>query len=137
MNSARAFRRECRGGAAVATPYGFQFLIARYLRQVLGCPADRTGYAVVPIAVVSLGISVRVINRFGECRVLLAVRTSPVPVNGVYVRHARAGDAGLVSGLSNTTAPIASPRAARPRRPRPPGTTWSSGSARLLSPRRC
>jgi EmrB/QacA subfamily drug resistance transporter len=59
----------------VAAMFGFQFLIVLYLRQVLGYSAERTGFAMVPvaaaIAVISLGVSARVTRRFGERPVLL------------------------------------------------------------------
>lgn len=60
----------------VAGMFGFQFLIALYLRDVLGYNPLGTGLALLPasvtIAVVSLGVSGRLVSRFGPVRVLTA-----------------------------------------------------------------
>jgi EmrB/QacA subfamily drug resistance transporter len=59
----------------VAAAFGFQFLVVLYLRLVLGLSAEATGLAMLPvaltIAVVSLAVSARVTQRFGERAVLL------------------------------------------------------------------
>ncbi|GIL31937.1 MFS transporter [Actinocatenispora comari] len=61
---------------AIAGMFGFQFLIALYLREVLGYDPLHTGLALLPtsltIAVVSLGVSARLVARFGPVRVLAA-----------------------------------------------------------------
>ncbi|MFB7469353.1 DHA2 family efflux MFS transporter permease subunit [Kitasatospora sp. NPDC056184] len=60
----------------VAGLFGFQFCTALYFRNVLGYDALRTGLAFLPapitIAVVSLGLAVRLNRRFGPRRVLVA-----------------------------------------------------------------
>ncbi|WP_435155435.1 MFS transporter [Amycolatopsis sacchari] len=62
-------------GLLIAAMFGFQFLVVLHLRQVLGYTAEWTGLAMVPvaaaIAVVSIAVSARVTNRFGERTVLL------------------------------------------------------------------
>ncbi len=59
----------------VSALFGFQVLIALYLQHVLGYGAADTGLAMLPsglmIGVVSLGLSARLIARFGLRRVLL------------------------------------------------------------------
>ncbi|MEO3746623.1 MFS transporter [Plantactinospora sp. B5E13] len=125
----------------VAACFTFQVLLTLYLQRVLGYGAAETGLAMLPAAVVigtvSLGVSARLINRFGERRVLLTGLLlltgvlgllSRLPVNGSYpadvlpamlltagfglalpaltalgMSGARADDAGLASGLFNTT----------------------------------
>lgn len=56
--------------------FGFMFTTVLYLRQVAELSAQSTGVAMIPpaaaIAVVSLGLSAKLITRFGERRVLLA-----------------------------------------------------------------
>jgi EmrB/QacA subfamily drug resistance transporter len=58
----------------VAGLFGFQFLIALFLQQVLGYDAARSGLAMLPvtiaIAVCSLGLSGRLNQRFGAGQVL-------------------------------------------------------------------
>ncbi|MFB7517597.1 MFS transporter [Streptomyces sp. NPDC056144] len=60
----------------VAALFSFQILVALYLQKVLGYGAAETGLAMLPaavvIGVVSLGVSARLIARFGERAVLLA-----------------------------------------------------------------
>lgn len=60
----------------VAALFSFQVLVALHLQKVLGYGAARTGFAMLPAAVVigavSLGVSARLNARFGERRVLLA-----------------------------------------------------------------
>jgi EmrB/QacA subfamily drug resistance transporter len=128
----------------VAACFAFQILVALYLQNVLGYGATGTGLAMLPaaavIGLVSLGVSARLIARFGERTVLLAGIVLLVGVLGLLVRvpvHARyvtdllpvmlltAGfglalpalttlgmsgaredDAGLASGLFNTTQQI-------------------------------
>ncbi|BCJ38695.1 MFS transporter [Actinocatenispora thailandica] len=73
--------RSVAGGNAVqllmiAGMFGFQFLVALYLREVLGYDPLHTGLALLPasltIAVVSLGVSGRLVARFGPVRMLAA-----------------------------------------------------------------
>jgi EmrB/QacA subfamily drug resistance transporter len=128
----------------VAALFSFQILVAQYLQNVLGYGAAGTGLAMLPaagvIGVVSLGVSARLIARFGPRTVLLAGLVLLIGVLGLLVRvpvHARyltdllpvmllaagfglalpalttlgmsgAGeaDAGLASGLFNTTQQI-------------------------------
>ncbi|MFJ2788795.1 MULTISPECIES: MFS transporter [unclassified Streptomyces] len=128
----------------VAALFSFQVLVALYLQKVLGYGATGTGLAMLPAAVVigavSLGVSARLITRFGERNVLLTGLLMLVGVLGLLVRvpvHASyvtdllpvmllaAGfglalpaltglamsgtedaDAGLASGLFNTTQQI-------------------------------
>ena len=125
----------------VAATFAFQVLIALYLQRVLGYGAAGTGLAMLPAAViigaVSLGVSARLIARFGERTVLLAGLVlltgmlgllARVPVRANYLLDvlpvlllaagfglalpaltafgmsgARPDDAGVVSGLFNTT----------------------------------
>ncbi|MFE6978057.1 MFS transporter [Streptomyces sp. NPDC057682] len=60
----------------VAALFSFQILVALYLQRVRGYGATATGLAMLPAALtigaVSLGISARLIARFGERRVLAA-----------------------------------------------------------------
>ncbi|HVW43190.1 MAG TPA: DHA2 family efflux MFS transporter permease subunit [Amycolatopsis sp.] len=85
------------GALLFAAMFGFQFLIVLYLRQVLDFSAEQTGFAMVPaaasIAVISLGVSAPVTNRFGERPVLLSglgliitglVLLARAPVDGSY-----------------------------------------------------
>ncbi|MFF4987120.1 MFS transporter [Streptosporangium saharense] len=128
----------------VAALFSFQILLALYLQRVLGYGAARTGFAMLPaavvIGVVSLGVSARLNVRFGERRVLLAGLVLLVVLLGLLVRlpvradyvtdllpvmllaagfglalpalttlgmsGAGEGDAGLASGLFNTTQQI-------------------------------
>ncbi|MFJ5834775.1 MFS transporter [Streptomyces sp. NPDC093089] len=128
----------------VAALFSFQILVALYLQKVLGYGAAGTGLAMLPAAVVigavSLGVSARLIARFGERTVLLTGIAMLVGVLGLLTRvpvHASyatdllpvmllaAGfglalpaltslamsgadeaDAGLASGLFNTTQQI-------------------------------
>ncbi|QES10706.1 MFS transporter [Streptomyces venezuelae] len=128
----------------VAALFSFQILVALYLQKVLGYGAAATGLAMLPaaavIGAVSLGVSARLIARFGERNVLLTGLLLLVGVLGLLVRvpvHAdyvtdllpvmllAAGfglalpaltslamsgaeerDAGLASGLFNTTQQI-------------------------------
>ena len=125
----------------VAACFAFQILLALYLQKVQHYSAAGTGLAMLPaaavIGVVSLGVSARLIARFGERPVLVAGLTlllglflalSRLPVDASYPRHllpallltsgfglalpaltalgmsgARPDDAGLASGLFNTT----------------------------------
>lgn len=63
----------------IAAMFGFQFLAALYLRQVLGYGPVLTGLAFLPtpvlIAVISLGLSARINARFGLLPALLAGTT--------------------------------------------------------------
>ncbi|MFB6841408.1 MFS transporter [Streptomyces sp. NPDC056361] len=128
----------------VAALFSFQILVALYLQKVLGYGAAETGLAMLPaaavIGAVSLGVSARLIARFGERTVLLTGIAMLVGVLGLLTRvpvHASyatdllpvmllaAGfglalpaltslamsgadeaDAGLASGLFNTTQQI-------------------------------
>lgn len=128
----------------VAALFSFQVLVALYLQNVRGYGAAETGLAMLPAAVVigavSLGVSARLIARFGERAVLLtglALLTVllallvRVPVHAAYVTDllpvmllaagfglalpaltslgmsgAGEADAGLASGLFNTTQQI-------------------------------
>ena len=60
----------------VAALFSFQVIVALYLQNVRGYGAAETGLAMLPAAViigaVSLGVSARLIGRFGERTVLLA-----------------------------------------------------------------
>jgi EmrB/QacA subfamily drug resistance transporter len=60
----------------VAAMFGFQFLVALYLQRVLGYDPARTGLAFLPITLViaatAIGLSARLIARFGPRAVLLA-----------------------------------------------------------------
>ncbi|NGN64100.1 MFS transporter [Streptomyces sp. A7024] len=128
----------------VAALFSFQVLVALYLQKVLGYGAAETGLAMLPaaviIGVVSLGVSTRLIGRYGERAVLLtglALLTvllgllTRLPVQANYVTDllpvmllaagfglalpaltslgmsgASESDAGLASGLFNTTQQI-------------------------------
>ncbi|MEV8589571.1 MFS transporter [Streptomyces sp. NPDC051180] len=128
----------------VAALFSFQVLVALYLQKVLGYGAAETGLAMLPaavvIGVVSLGVSARLIARFGERNVLLAglvllvgvlALLTRVPVHASYATDllpvmllaagfglalpaltslamsgAEEADAGLASGLFNTTQQI-------------------------------
>jgi EmrB/QacA subfamily drug resistance transporter len=125
----------------IGAMFSFQILVALYMQRVLHYTALETGLAMLPaalaIAVVSLGVSARLISRFGERTVLIAglvlllgalgwltrlpadARFVPdlLPVmlliaggglalpaiTGLGMSGARADDAGLASGLFNTT----------------------------------
>ncbi|MET7401773.1 MFS transporter [Dactylosporangium sp. NPDC005572] len=125
----------------IGAMFSFQILIALYMQRVLGYTALQTGLAMLPaalaIAVVSLGVSARLIARLGEKVVLIAGLTLlaaalawltrlptdarytsdllPVMVliaggglvlpaiTGLGMSGAREDDAGLASGLFNTT----------------------------------
>ncbi|HEY3501972.1 MAG TPA: MFS transporter [Actinocatenispora sp.] len=84
----------------VAAMFGFQFLTALYLRQVLGFDALRTSLAFLPtpvvIAAVSLGLSARLYARYGQRSVLLTglaaivaglVLLGGVPADSGYLTH--------------------------------------------------
>ncbi|WP_406861762.1 MFS transporter [Streptomyces sp. HUAS MG47] len=128
----------------IAAMFAFQILVALYLQKVLGYGAAETGLAMLPAAVmigaVSLGVSARLIARFGERTVLLTglalligalALLTRVPVHASYATDllpvmllvaggglalpavtslgmsgAREADAGLASGLFNTTQQI-------------------------------
>ncbi|GAA3902176.1 DHA2 family efflux MFS transporter permease subunit [Streptomyces gulbargensis] len=128
----------------VAALFSFQILVALYLQKVLGYGASATGFAMLPaaavIGAVSLGVSARLIARFGERAVLLTGLAllvgvlgllTRVPVHASYVTDllpvmllaagfglalpaltglgmsgADEADAGLASGLFNTTQQI-------------------------------
>ncbi|MET3982276.1 MFS transporter [Streptomyces sp. PvR034] len=128
----------------IAALFSFQVLVALYLQKVLGYGAAATGLAMLPAAVVigvtSLGISTRLISRFGGRTVLLTglvlllggqLLLTRLPVHADYVTDllpvmllaagfglalpaltglamsgAGAEDAGLASGLFNTTQQI-------------------------------
>lgn len=78
----RLFRSRALSGAnlvqvlMIAAMFGFQVLVALYLQQVLGYGPAATGFGMLPtgvmIAVVSLGLSAKVIGRFGPRRALMA-----------------------------------------------------------------
>ncbi|WP_435974836.1 MFS transporter [Streptomyces sp. Qhu_M48] len=128
----------------VAALFSFQILVALYLQKVLGYGAAGTGLAMLPaaavIGAVSLGVSARLIARFGERNVLITGLLllvgvlgllTRVPVHASYVTDllpvmllaagfglalpaltslamsgAEEKDAGLASGLFNTTQQI-------------------------------
>ncbi|MGH4029474.1 MFS transporter [Actinomycetota bacterium Odt1-20B] len=128
----------------VAALFSFQVLVALYLQNVLRYDATATGLAMLPAALVigavSLGVSARLIGRFGERAVLLtglvllvgvlgllarvpvhaSYATDLLPVmllaagfglalpalTGLGMSGAREDDAGLASGLFNTTQQI-------------------------------
>ncbi|MFD5897598.1 MFS transporter [Streptomyces sp. NPDC060366] len=82
----------------VAALFSFQIILALHLQRVLGYGAGETGLAMLPAAIVigavSLGVSARLIARFGERNVLLTgllllitllVLLSRVPVHADYV----------------------------------------------------
>ncbi|WP_069885357.1 MFS transporter [Streptomyces luteocolor] len=126
----------------IAGMYGFQYIGALYLQRVLGLGELTTGLAFLPapvaIGVLMLGLSARVIGRFGAHRTLLAglalitlglALLGRLPADGSYavdvlpamlllatgfaaampavtglaMGGASAEDAGLASGLFNTT----------------------------------
>ncbi|MGV9889161.1 MFS transporter [Streptomyces sp. NPDC003395] len=101
----RLFRSRVLSGAnavqvlMIATMYGFQFIGALYLQRVLGYGELATGTAFLPAPVVigllMLGLSARVVGRFGPHRVLLAglvlitagtALLGRAPADGVYAR---------------------------------------------------
>jgi EmrB/QacA subfamily drug resistance transporter len=125
----------------VAAAFGFQVLIPQYMQRVLGYGAAEAGIGMLPAAIVigtlSVGLSARLIARFGE-RAMLIAGLAPIvagfalltrlPVAGSYPVHllptmlltggfglpfpamiglamsaASADDAGIASGLVNTT----------------------------------
>ena len=146
----RIFRSRSVSGAnlvqilMVAALFSFQVLVALYLQKVLGYSAAQTGLAMLPAAVligaVSLGVSARLNDRFGERAVLLAglvlltgmlALLAHLPVHASYLTDllpvillaggfglalpalttlgmsgAGSDDAGLASGLFNTTQQI-------------------------------
>lgn len=82
----------------IGTMYGFQFIGALYLQRVLGYGELATGMAFLPapvaIGVLMLGLSARLVGRFGAYRVLLTglvlitggmALLSRAPANGSYV----------------------------------------------------
>ena len=125
----------------ISACFAFQILLALYLQHVQGYSAGETGLAMLPPAVVigitTLGVSARLIARFGERPVLLAglallaamfLLLTRIPVHAGYAKDllpimllasgfglalpaltalgmsgAKADDAGLASGLFNTT----------------------------------
>ncbi|MEV6248953.1 MFS transporter [Streptomyces sp. NPDC051742] len=128
----------------VAALFSFQILVALYLQKVRGYGAAETGLAMLPAALVigavSLGVSARLIARFGERNILLTGLLLLVGVLGLLTRlpvqadyvtdllpvmllaagfglalpaltslamsGAQEKDAGLASGLFNTTQQI-------------------------------
>jgi EmrB/QacA subfamily drug resistance transporter len=74
----------------VAALFSFQILVALYLQQVQGYGASKTGFAMLPaavvIGVVSLGVSSRLIGRFGERSVLLAGLTLLTALLALLIR---------------------------------------------------
>lgn len=128
----------------VAALFSFQILVALYLQKVRGYGAAETGLAMLPAALVigavSLGVSARLIARFGERNILLTGLLLLVGVLGLLTRlpvqadyftdllpvmllaagfglalpaltslamsGAEEKDAGLASGLFNTTQQI-------------------------------
>lgn len=144
----RVFRSRTLTGAnavqilMIAGMYGFQYIGALYFQRVLGYGELQTGIAFLPapvaIGVLMVGLSARVIGRFGPYRSLLAglvlitaglALLGRLPADGSYVvdvlpamlllgagfaaampavtglamSGAREEDAGLASGLFNTT----------------------------------
>ncbi|MBM7785588.1 MFS transporter [Tenggerimyces flavus] len=126
----------------IAAMMGFQFVVALYLQRVLGYDALATGLAFLPITfaigIVSLGLSARLVTRFGPRRVLIAGQlflavgfvilmqatensgyVFPVlpalivlgvggglslpSINSLTMSDVAPDDAGLASGLANTT----------------------------------
>ncbi|MGW7455401.1 MFS transporter [Streptomyces sp. NPDC054787] len=149
----RIFRSRSVSGAnlvqmlMIAALFSFQIFVTLYMQNVLGYGAARTGLAMLPAAVVigavSLGVSARLIARFGERDVLLTGLMLLVGVLGLLTRlpgradqvnyftdllpamllaagfglalpaltslgmsGAKEEDAGLASGLFNTTQQI-------------------------------
>ncbi|MBX3219006.1 MAG: DHA2 family efflux MFS transporter permease subunit [Labilithrix sp.] len=133
-------------GAMVGAMFGFQFLGALFLQRVLGYGATKTGLALAPVAIaiaaLSLGLSARLLTRFGARTVLVPSLSllaaglawlARMPATATYAESvlpvtlllgAGAGlaipttmtlamsgvaprDAGLASGLLNTTQQIA------------------------------
>jgi MFS family permease len=128
----------------ISAMFAFQIMVALYMQKVLGYDATKSGLAMLPAAVaiggVALGVSARLIARFGARAVLitgLAMLTGALalllrmPTHAHYVRDllptmlliaggglampataglgmsgAREQDAGLLSGLYNTTAQV-------------------------------
>ncbi|MEU8763508.1 MFS transporter [Streptomyces sp. NPDC048659] len=128
----------------VAALFSFQVLVALHMQRVLGYGAAETGLGMLPAAavvgLVSLGLSARLITRFGERNVLLTglallvamlVLLARLPVHASYavdllppmllaagfglalpaltalgMSGADEADAGLASGLFNTTQQI-------------------------------
>jgi EmrB/QacA subfamily drug resistance transporter len=125
----------------VAAAFGFQVLIPQYMQRVLGYGAAAAGLGMLPAAIVigtlSVGLSARLIARFGV-RLILVAGLAPIvvgfalltrlPAAGSYPVHllptmlltggfglafpamitlamsgASASDAGVASGLVNTT----------------------------------
>ncbi|MGW6460080.1 MFS transporter [Streptomyces sp. NPDC055078] len=74
----------------VAALFAFQILVALYLQKVLGYGALETGLAMLPAAVIigvtALGVSARLIGRFGERAVLLTGLVLLVGVLGLLTR---------------------------------------------------
>ncbi|MFF0450226.1 MFS transporter [Streptomyces sp. NPDC004609] len=74
----------------VAALFAFQILVALYLQNVLGYGALETGLAMLPAAVIigvtALGVSARLIGRFGERAVLLTGLVLLVGVLGLLTR---------------------------------------------------
>ncbi|MFI6286043.1 MFS transporter [Streptomyces sp. NPDC051018] len=74
----------------VAALFAFQILVALYLQKVLGYGALETGLAMLPAAVIigvtALGVSARLIGRFGERAVLLTGLALLVGVLGLLTR---------------------------------------------------
>ncbi|MEV8319142.1 MFS transporter [Streptomyces sp. NPDC059900] len=144
----RVFRSRTLTGAnavqilMIAGMFGFQYIGALYFQRVLGYGELKTGFAFLPapviIGVLMLGLSARVIGRFGPYRSLLAglvlitsglALLGRLPADGSYavdvfpsmvllgagfaagmpaltglaMSGAREEDAGLASGLFNTT----------------------------------
>ncbi|MFB9446525.1 MFS transporter [Dactylosporangium vinaceum] len=125
----------------IGAMFSFQILVALYMQRVLHYSALQTGLAMLPaalaIAAVSLGVSARLIHRFGERTILITglvlltaalgwltrlpsdarYTTDLLPVmlliaggglvlpaiTGLGMSGARPDDAGLASGLFNTT----------------------------------
>ncbi|MCF2532512.1 MFS transporter [Yinghuangia soli] len=146
----RVFRSRNVSGAnlvqilTIAAMFGFQVLVVLYMQHVLGYGAAKTGWAMLPTAVaigaVSLGLSAKLIGRFGARNVLVAglliltagmLYLARIPVQGSYLvdllpvfaligggglvlpglatlamSDARPEEAGVVSGLFNTTQQI-------------------------------
>jgi MFS family permease len=147
----RIFRNRNLSGAnlsqalMIAAMMGFQFVVALYLQRVLGYDALATGLAFLPITfaigIVSLGISARLVTRFGPRTVLLVGQLflaagfvilmqatenstflAPVlpamlvlgvggglslpAISSLTMSDVSPDDAGLASGLANTTMQI-------------------------------
>ncbi|MEV7275370.1 MFS transporter [Streptomyces sp. NPDC093111] len=128
----------------VAALFSFQVLVALHMQKVLGYSAAETGLGMLPAAVVigtvSLGLSARLITRFGERTILLTGIVLLIAMLGLLARlpvhasypvdllpvmllgagfglampaltalgmsGAKEADAGLASGLFNTTQQI-------------------------------